>query len=193
MENSKSNYEFIKPMSVVEQVRILKNLFPDELGEKVFDEDIATNLISIGAGRCFAIPKWQLFGKNYYEACEKVLRALSNSRNGKFRNKIIIDTENLRESKEKISGLKKNADAQKGNDILVISGQLTDNELRLGIFETAIILIAHYKNIYKYNNLKIDCAGDESTCFGGAFFNMPEFSIVGDELWLSDYSKFYAF
>ena len=131
-EEEPSDYCYIsgyaKPISVAEQVQILKDLFPCNFSlqcSNTIDSLVTTNQVPQGAEGYFAIPKWQLLGETYHEACRVVLYTLAK-RQGEyyFSHDIKFDDEqSLRQSEYKVSSLQKIIEAQKGHDILIVSAQ----------------------------------------------------------------------
>jgi hypothetical protein len=194
-EQVKSTYDYLSgyktPKPIAEQVATLKRYFP-KLG--TCDEALATTRAD-GTEGSFAIPKWQSLAPTYGEAVELVLAALQEQRGGgKFVNfrKGELGPKRLRETSKKAVAFKALAEQQKGHDILVVDAQFgiehrgesvrraravfQGNEFGLGAFEIGIMLLTHPDRLAHYDDLWIDCAGDEySFDADGQFLRAPDF------------------
>jgi hypothetical protein len=100
-------------------------------------------------------------------------------RNGKFQNYRDgqINGERLRQSAKTASVFQKLGDEQKDHDILVVAAQFgirhrgrsvrrarevfSQNEMGLGAFAVGIMILTHAERLQHYDDLWIDCAGDE--------------------------------
>lgn len=139
-----------------------------------------------GAEGWFAIPNvWgsesirKQFGGSYHAAVEKALGKLKDTRNGKFYNYRAgeIDGEHLRQSKRTEEFFVALSEAQGNPDILIIAAQFgirhrgrsvrrarevfAVGEVGLGAFAVGIMLLTHPERLQHYDDLWIDCAGDE--------------------------------
>ena len=203
-----SGYQAPKPM--VEQVAILKAHFPElanatwsqEAEQKAEQKALHATEHGLGPEGPFAIVPWQLIGKTYGEALERVLEVLGKTRDGRF-----IDycrgkhgSKYLRESAKKIEAFERIASEQEGHNVLVIAGQfgtrhrgrsvrracavMDATEFGLGAFEVAIMLLTHPERLaHDDDDLWIDCAGDEySSEAGGQFLGAPIFYFRDGEL-----------
>ncbi len=202
-EEVKSNYGYLsgykKPKGITEQTNILRQLFP---GIGFADEKLAEREVTKNADDgWFAIPKWQSLAPTYGEAVELVLKKLSETRNGRFQNyrEGELGPDQLRQSAKTTSVFQKLAEEQNGYDILVVAAQfglrhrgrsvrrvreiLLGNEFGLGAFAVGIMLLTHPERLAHYDDLWIDCAGDEfAPGAGGEFWRAPVFDFLGD--WL---------
>lgn len=178
------NYTYPKTYKnkpVTEQLTTLQSLFP-ELKNAKGDINLETEIETEGT---FVIPHYRLFG-TYNEAVEKVLEALKSSRT----------CYNWRDGKWTGNYLKqlpvKEQFWSKQDDVIVICGQfglqhagksvktvretVQDNELPFGIYEVAIMLLTHPERLQDYDDLWIDCPGDEYSWNGdGVFSGAPIF------------------
>ncbi len=167
-----------KPKSIKEQCNILRKIFP-EIG--FANEKLAEREVPVGAEGWFAIPKWQTIAPTYTQAVQKVLDAMKLQRQGKFYNwkEGQINDQQLHESRVKMEVFQRLGNEQKDQDILVVAAQfglrhrgrsvrrareiMIDNgmEFGLGAFEIGIMLLTHLERLQDYNDLSIDCSGDE--------------------------------
>jgi len=195
-EEVKSTYTYpdnyaVKP--IAEQVAVLSKLFGLD-GKKALA--YAKNLPELpeGADGYFAIPKWQAVAETYGKAVEKVLaligksRKLTNWREGKLGEKY------LRQSERTEQMFAKFCEQQEG-DIIIIPAQFgllhrgrsvrrarevfADNEFGLGSFAIGCMLLTHPEREQVWEQLHIDCGGDEFAPDGdGEFVNAPSFRWV---------------
>lgn len=196
-EEVESSYGYLsgysKPKSITEQIAILGRLFPD-IGSA--NEKIAEQTLPQKAEGWFAIPRWQSVGETYNEALEVVLNLIRKQRMGNFCNyhegmigeHYLRELESTKRSWEKL--------AQKGYDILVIAAQFglrhrgrsvrrarevfMANEFGLGAFEIGCMILTHPERLMNYNDLWIDCAGNEyAPGEDGLFSYAPYFCFSG--------------
>ncbi|MDP3685792.1 MAG: hypothetical protein Q8R32_03095 [bacterium] len=165
-----------QPKSVAEQVKRLRELFP-ELG--TVNEQLAEQPLPPNAEGFFVIPRWEKIAKTYGEAVEKVLALIEKTRNGKFTNyrKGELGPQYLRQHARTVTMFQKLSDAQKGHDMLVIPAQFglrhrgrsvrrarevfLGHECGLGAFAIGIMLLTHPERLQHLDDLLVDCAGDE--------------------------------
>jgi hypothetical protein len=202
-EEVKSNYGYLsgykKPKGVTEQTNILRQLFP---GIGFADEKLAEREVPKNADDgWFAIPKWQSLAPTYGEAVQLVLNKLKETRNGAFYNyrEGELGPDQLRQSAKTASVFQKLAEEQDGFDILVVAAQfglrhrgrsvrrvreiLLGNEFGLGAFAIGIMLLTHPERLNHYDDLWIDCAGDEfAPAADGRFWHAPVFYFDDDGL-----------
>jgi len=170
-----------KPKEIMEQVHILRQFFPD-IG--FADEKLAERPLPPNAEGWFAIPRWQSVAKTYNEAVQKVLDLIKQQRKGNFYNYCEgkIGEQYLRQLERTSRKLEALGKAQKGYDILVVAAQFglryrgcsvrrarevfMGNEFGLGVFEIGCMILTHPERLANYDDLRIDCAGSESS-FGG--------------------------
>ncbi len=216
-EEVKSSYGYLsgykKPKGITEQTNILRQLFP---GIGFADEKIASQPVPKDAEGYFAIPKWQNIAPTYSEAVQKVLDLINKTRDGKFYNyrEGQIDEKHLRQSKKSAKMFQNFAENQKDYDILVIPAQfginhrgrsvrralevMSASEFGLGAFAVGIMILTHPERLQNYNDLYIDCAGDEfSPEADGAFSRAPYFDFRDGEVgfdthWVGDAYDYYG-
>jgi hypothetical protein len=196
-EEVSSNYVYpnvYKVKGIAEQIETLAQLFP-ELEGLSFDSDPTINSpLPQYAEGWFAIPKWQMLAPAYGEAVEKVLAMIASKR--EFYNYLDdgqLGTEYLRQHAKTAEMFQKLGDEQKDYDILVVPTQFgvrhrgrsvrrarevfQTNEFGLGAFAVGIMLLTHPKREVKWEQLHVDCAGDEYSCeTDGIFDSVPVFS-----------------
>lgn len=194
-EEVESSYVYpagYKVKGITEQTNILHQLFP---GIGYADENLASQPLPANTEGWFAIPKWQKVAETYNEAVEKVLELIKQQRKGKFYNQREgkLGEQYLRQHKRTAKKLQALGDQQKDYDILVVACQFglrhrgrsirrarevfTANEFGLGTFEIGCILLTHPERLVSYDDLWIDCAGDEyAPSAVGDFWNAPYFS-----------------
>lgn len=202
-EEVKSSYGYLsgykKPKGITKQTNILRQLFP---GIGFADEKLAEREVPKNADDgWFAIPKWQSLAPTYGEAVQLVLNKLKETRNGAFYNyrEGELGPNQLRQSAKTTSVFQKIAEEQGGFDILVVAAQfgllhrgrsvrrvreiLLGNEFGLGAFAIGIMLLTHPERLAHYDDLWIDCAGDEfAPGAGGRFWHAPVFLFYDDKL-----------
>lgn len=187
-----------KPKGITEQTNTLRQLFP---GVGFADEKLAEREVPVNAEGWFAIPRWQTIAPTYGEAVQKVLDVLKKQRNGAFYNyrENQLGPDQLRQSTRTEKVFQTLGDEQTGYDILVVAGQFgirhrgrsvrrarevfTSNEFGLGAFAVAIMLLTHADRLKHYDDLWIDCAGDEfAPDAGGVFSHAPYFGFLVDRV-----------
>jgi hypothetical protein len=113
----------------------------------------------------FLIPQWRKIASTYNEALQKVLDAIKSTR--PFYNWVDgkIGPECLRESATKgtipeiISA--QFGELHKGQSVEKVRKDRKENEILLGAYEIGIMLLTHPDRLTKWEDLWIDCAGDE--------------------------------
>lgn len=193
-EEVESSYDYLsghrKPKLIAEQVKCLREL--PELKDATFDEKIAARPLPEGAEGWFAIPRWQKIAKTYGEAVQKVLAAIGSKR--KFYNyrEGQLGPEYLCKHERSARMFEQIGKSQNGN-IFVVPAQFgfchrgksvrrarevfVPNEFGLGAFSVGIMLLTHPERLAHYNNLWVDCAGDEfAPNADGKFSFAPYFS-----------------
>ena len=187
-----------KPNPAAQQMADLKREFPQL---KSYDESLANGACPPNTEGNFLIPRWRDLAPTYGEALELVLAALKRSRNGRFVNyrEKQLGSQRLKESTKKIAMFKKLGDEQKEHDVLVVAAQfgimrrgksvrrarviMGGNECGLGAFETGIMLLTHPNRLQHYDDLWLDCTGDEyAPGTGGVFSSAPYFGFDGEDL-----------
>ena len=140
------------------------------------------------------IPKWGKIASMYGEAAQKVLDLIKQARNGKFHNyrEGLLDPKYLRQHERSVRILEQVGESQCG-DILIVAVQLglrhrgksvrrareifEANEFGLDAFSIGIMLLTHPERLAHFDDLWIDCAGDEfAPVAAGRFSLAPYFS-----------------
>lgn len=179
---------YSKPKGLIQQTNDLRVLFSGlgfanlDLQEQIEDGKVA---LPTGAEGWFAIPNWmknpEIFGKTYSEVVQTVLNAIKKARQGKFfnyREGQVIEKQ-LRQSAKSQKFWQDLATAQDNPDILIIAAQFgirhrgrsdrraleviagTPGEFGLGAFAVGIMILTHPERLMNYDDLWIDCSGDE--------------------------------
>lgn len=197
-EEVRSTYGYLsgytKPKSIADQVKILRDLFP-QLASSDADETFAGTELPAGAEGTFAIPRWQKIAPTYGEAVQIVLDAIKKVRSGRFTNYIEgkLGPQQLRQHAKTLEAFQKLEEAQQGHDILVVPCQfgirhrgrsvrrareaMSSQEFGLGAFAIGIMILTHPERLQHYDDLWIDCAGDErSPDADGLFDSAPVFN-----------------
>jgi hypothetical protein len=203
-EEVESRYGYLsgyKPKSIAEQIAALHKLFP-ELGSA--DEKLANTTLPPNAEGWFAIPRWEKIAGTYGEAVQKVLDLIKQTRNGKLYNyrEGQLGPKYLRQHTKTESAFQKLGDEQKDHDILVIPAQfglnhrgrsvrrarevMNASEFGLSAFAIGIMILTHPERLQHYDDLYIDCAGDEfSPGADGVFSDAPFFDFDDGEVYFS--------
>jgi hypothetical protein len=208
-----SNYGYLsgyKPCGIVPQTNRLCELFS---GLGYANQDLLTQIekgevtLPAGAEGWFAIPNiWKKggqpkIGATYSECIQTVLNLIKKTRNGKFYNYRdgSIDERHLRQLAKTKSVMEAISEAQGNPDILIIAGQfgkrhagrsvrrarvvMTSGEFGLGAFAIGCMLLTHPERLMNYDDLWVDCAGDEFSPGGDGFFSCaPYFRFDGDKV-----------
>lgn len=208
-EEVSSNYaypaEYKGPRSIREQVKMVAEMFGLDAAPTIkwLDENPDMKLPS-GAEGWFAVPRWQKLGATYNEAFAVVLKKIAESR--KFYNyrEGVLGPEYLRQTDRKIQMMEKLAEEQGNPDILIVPAQFglkyrgcsvrrarvkmpKKTEFGLGAFEVGIMTLVHPERFVRWEQLHVDCAGDEySPGADGQFGPAPIFLFRGGRL------EFYA-
>lgn len=200
-EEVESNYGYLsgyKPKGITEQTNRLRELFP---GIGYANEKLAEGSLPPNAEGWFAIPRWEKVATTYGEAVQKVLNLIKQTRNGAFYNYRDgeLGPNQLRQSQKSTTMFQKLGDEQNGHDILVVPAQfgirhrgrsvrrarevMNANECGLGAFAIGIMLLTHPERLKHYDDLWIDCAGDEFAPRADADFSWsPFFEFYGVEV-----------
>lgn len=184
-----------KVKGIAEQVATLRELFP-ELKNAAFDESIAACPLPPNTEGWFAIPRWEKLGGSYGEAVDKVLatikstRAFYNYRRGQTGPKY------LRQHGKSVNAFQKLEREQKEHDILIVPCQfglrhrghsvlrarevMNAIEFGLGSFAVGCMLLTHPEREVKWEQLHVDCAGDEFSPGGDGVFSRTPVFRAGD-------------
>ena len=178
-EEVSSKYGYLsgykKPKDVIAQTNKLRELFP---GVGFASEQMARPDVANAEGY-FAVPRWQSIAPTYGEAVQKVLDALNKAYKGRFKNwrEGELGPDRLKQSARAEKMFQTLGDEQKDHDILVVAAQfglrhrgrsvrrsrevMQVNEYGLGAFAVGIMLLTHPERLMNYDDLYVDCAGDE--------------------------------
>ncbi len=182
-EEVESTYSYLsgyQPKSLADQVVRLKTLYPQFKDVTVADP----GELPKGAEGWFAIPNiWKdgsLLSGSYNDNVVQVLDLIKQDRNGKFYNYRDgqLGPERLRQSARTESAMRKLSEEQGHPDILVIAAQfglqhrgrsvrrarevmVDQGQYGLGTFAIGVMLLTHPNRLQHYDDLWIDCAGDE--------------------------------
>lgn len=217
-EEVESGYGYLsgyrKPNSVDAQANKLRELFSG-IGDA--NRSLADTPVPYVAEGKFVIPRWQKIAPTYSKAVEAVLDKLRVTYGDRFCNYIAneLGAKYLHEGAAKKAALRKIGKSQAGYDLLVVDGQLglrhrgrsvrrarevmesgKSGEFGFGAFEVAITLLTHPDRIQHYDDLWIDCAGDEySPGADGHFVCAPLFRFYAGDLGLftSDFHEAFAY
>lgn len=133
----------------------------------------------------FLIPKWEKLGKTYNEAVARVLEALKKDRpcydyrDGNWSEKYLRPIPRI--VPEIVSG--QMGKKWKGVSVKSVRKNAAKDEVLLGIYEIGIILLTNPDILKSYDDLWIDCAGDEYSYDGdGVFSRSPFFEFFGGRL-----------
>jgi hypothetical protein len=154
----------------------------------------------------FAIPNWiknpTIFGNSYSEALQKVLDTIKTTRNGKLYNwrEGQLGSERLRQTARTEKFFRELAEAQGNPDILIVAAQFgirhrgrsvrrarevfVVSEFGLGAFAVGIMILTHPERLMNFDDLWIDCAGDEFDDPGSGvrFARAPYFNFSGGKV-----------
>jgi len=211
-EEVESSYGYLsgyKPKGLTEQTNRLRELFP---GIGYANEKLAEGTLPPNAEGWFAIPRWEKIAPTYNEAVQKVLDLIKQTRNGKFYNyrEGQLGPERLRQTARVQKFWETLGNEQKDNDILVVPAQfglrhrgrsvrrarevMQENEFGLGAFAIGIMILTHPERLMNYDDLYIDCAGDEFDDPGAAvrFDRAPLFHFYDGKVKFDTYWFGYA-
>jgi len=205
-EEVTSSYGYLsgyKPKPLAEQVVRLKELHPQLKDVEVAD----SGELPAGAEGWFAIPNiWKadsILTGNYNDSVKRVLDLIKQDRNGKFHNYRDgqLGPERLRQSARAEATMLKLSEEQGHPDILVIAAQfglqhrgrsvrrarevmVDQNQFGLGSFAVGIMMLTHPERLQHYDDLWIDCAGDEfdDPDAGHRFARAPYFLFRGGKV-----------
>lgn len=196
-EEVESNYVYPKeykgPKTIKVQIKALAKIFDLNPSHAL---EFAKNLPELpeGSEGWFAIPKWQMIAPTYGEAVEKTFemiglkRKFYNYRDGQ------LGAEYLRQHKKTMKKFLKIELDQSHSDIFVVPCQFglrhkgrsvrrarevfEAREFGLGAFSVGIMLLIHPEREVQWEQLHIDCAGDElASGTNGGFSRAPLFYV----------------
>jgi hypothetical protein len=193
-EEVKSNYGYpsgyaVKP--VCEQLVELSKHFNglDTNGVLACSKELPA--LPAGAEGWFAVPRWEKVAKSYNEAVERVLDLIAKTRTFYNYRKGELGPKYLRLSERTAVALQMIGERQKG-DFLLIPAQFglthrgrsvrrvrvvyAPHEFGLGSFITGCMILSHPERLVQWEQLHIDCPGDEyAPVADGVFSGAPRF------------------
>lgn len=184
-----------KPRHICDQLTLLREMFPG-LGRA--DECLAMRACPQCAEGWFAIPRWEAIAPTYGQAVEMVLAELDRRCGGKFVSYRDgkLSERYLRQTAATRAAFRMLEDEQKGCDILAVPAQfgmlhrgrsvrrarevMPSREFGLGAFAAGVMLLTNPERLQHYDDLWIDCAGDEYSPDGdGNFESAPYLGFYG--------------
>lgn len=195
-----SNYGYLsgytKPNPITDQISILTNLFTEIKGVTAMLELANAELNPLAEG-WFTIPDWHLIAPTYSQAVQKVLDMIKKVR-GRLYNyrEGQIDERHLRESKRSQRAWDAIRATQPNHGILLFQAQfglwhagrsvlralevMPGYEFGLGAYANGMMILTHPNRLENYDDLWIDCAGDEFSDEGdGVFGHAPSWLFGG--------------
>ncbi len=207
-EEVESNYGYLsgyhKPIKVTDQIDILRshwpNLNPDPTLRYVREVYPTLQFPGWVEGP-FAIIRPGFFSDKYGKELAEVLKAIAKDRKGKFVNyrEGQLGPEYLRQSERTLTSLRALVEQQPGSDILISSAQFgirhrgrsvrrarevfVADEYGIGAKDSGAMLLTNPIRLQHYDDLWIDCAGDEFALGAdGQFFSAPYFGFCVGEV-----------
>ena len=191
----KSNYGYLsgyrQPNPISQQIALLAELFSEvHLGAAKLE--LANMEVNSLAEGWFAIPDWHIVAPTYSQAVQKILDLIKKTR-GRLYNyrEGQIDERHLRESKRSQRAWDMIRSSQPNCGILLVQAQFGlrhagksdlraletmpySYEFGLGAYANGVMILTHQNRLANYNDLWIDCAGDEFSDEGvGVFERAP--------------------
>jgi hypothetical protein len=181
-EEVKSNHTYpkgFKVKSVADQLQVLctaLNLQGVEVGKLV---ELTEQPLPQHAEGYYVIQKWETVAPTYGEAVDKVLAAIAkqrkfyNYREGQTGPKYLRQTERSKAMFAKLGAQQPNphflvVPAQfglrhRGRSVRRAREVFLENEFGLGAFAVACMILTHLERFTKYEDLCVDCSGDEAS------------------------------
>lgn len=163
--------------TLIEQHKELKKHFPK----------IALLPKELPDGDLYLFPHWSTVAKTYPNAVQKVLDVLKSARPFYNWREGMIDATHLRESslknmpQDKLVMLPCNFGIRhRGKSVQTVRTERGKGEVLLGAYEVGIALITHPELLQKYEDVWLDCPGDEFKPGDGRGFSYAPFFIFGD-------------
>lgn len=194
-EQVATNYNYpatYRPKPLAEQIETLTKLYGlDGTAAYAYAKNLELKGLPEGAESWFAIPRWEAVGQTYGEATEKVLGLIGKSRKFKNWRENQLHERYLRQSEKTKQMFAQLAEKQQG-DILIVPAQFgflhrgqsvrraretfAETEFGLGAFAVGTLLLTHPEREVEWEQLHIDCSGDEySPDADGRFVGAPLF------------------
>lgn len=154
--------------TLTEQHKELKKHFPK----------IAPLPKELPRGDLYLFPHWSTVAKSYPNAVQKVLDVLKSTRPFYNWSEGMIDATHLRESSLKNMPQYKlvmlSCDfgiRHKGKSVQTVRTEREEGEVLLGAYEVGIALLTHPELLQKYEDMWLDCSGDEFAPSDGREFS----------------------
>lgn len=182
------------------QVELLSELFQLDAAPALafIEQELPQLALPEWADDWGAIVVWEEVGKTYTEAFEKALDLIASKRAFYNYRKGQLGPKHLKQEERTVNMIAEIRKFQKGA-ILIIPIQFgkrhagrsvrraqemfDGNELGLGAFHVACLLLTHPDRLVAYENLWIDCSGDKyAPGADGVFSRSPFWNFNGDEL-----------
>ena len=166
-----------------------------------------------GAEGPFVVPKWQKVVATYNESLEKAIdilggtRTFYNYRKGQLGPKNLWQSERTQRAEEMIASMTKGdyillwaqfGFRWRGRSVRKARYNYAPNEFGLGAFHSVCMLLSHPERLQKWEQLHIDCPGDEnSPDADGYFSDAPVFDFCDggvefDAGWVGDPCAYYG-
>ncbi len=188
--------------SVSSQLKMVKGLFPGELGDLEANGYVALRNLRPEAEGFFVIPGWRALAPTYCEAVGKVLRVCVSHRGlidnyaGKMGREYLRACERSEQMWRSVCLAQGRKGRNDGKDVLVLPAQLgrryksrspqrarqlyEADEFGLGVYAVGMMLLANPAYLSERGDVNIDCAGDEYAPHAdGIFSNTPFFEYQG--------------
>lgn len=185
--------EYVGPKIIEEQINLVSLMF-DLNPIHAFKHAVNLREPSPNeVGGWFAFPRWEAIAENYNLAVEHVFSLLDHSWKGRFSNqrKYELTLEKFQQTDRTVQFIRHLEESQEG-DILVAYTQfgilhrgrsvrratacLATDEFGLGAFANACMILTHPRRFMRWEQLQLDCLGDEfDPGVGGGFSHAPFF------------------
>lgn len=170
--STKEYPEVYGPRSIAEQVARLRARFP----RLAIAEPTDVPSLPAGAEAWFVVPDWRRVGATYNAAVVECVTVLGDTRDASLSRLDRLGPDRFRQH-ERSMALSGRLRHVAGSDLLLVAAQFglrhrgcsirrarerfAPNEFGLGVFAVASMLIAHPERIARFDQLYVDCAGDE--------------------------------
>ncbi len=205
-EEVSSNYDYpegyaVKP--ICEQLVALSKHFPNFDAGPMLACSKELPQMPGGAEGPFVVPKWQKVAATYNESFEKALgmiagtRTLHNYRKGQLGPKHLRQSERTQRAEEMIASMQSGdylliwaqfGFRWRGRSVRKVRYNYAPNEFGIGAFHSACMLLSHPERLVQWEQLHIDCGGDEYfRDADGEFSVAPVFGFGGGKVKFGTY------
>jgi hypothetical protein len=164
------------PKPIANQIKAIAKIFGLDPSQAI---EFAKNLPALpeGAEGWFAIPRWEKLGSSYGEAVDRVLAKIASKRKFYNHREGQTGSEYLREHEKTVKAFQTLEGDQNGHDILIVPAQfglrhrgrsvrqarevMNAVEFGLGAFAVGSMILMHPEREVEFDQIHIDCAGDE--------------------------------